>query len=815
MTLTPKVTRWLAAAALLLVFVALAWGLGRVLTLGDGERIVLRAGLVFLGLVGAVVIVWALRPREEPADAVPTGDDALVAVDAARRRLPRGALAERPLVLVLGTAGSCKTTVVTRADLDPELLAGDGAAAGDDGAPAPTRGANLWLARGAVLAEVGAPVLDDAPRWQRFVRAVRAPALRAAVGGAEPGPRSAVVCVSCDLFYQGAGAPLEAAAQLLRQRLAEAAGTLGLRLPVYVLFTKADRVPHFEDWSASLTRDEVRGPLGAALPLEGPGGAGSHAERLAARVAAAFAALEGSLAARRVDLLGRESVVERRLAAYEFPRELRKLAPAAGRLLTELCRPTQLGVAPELRGFYFVGARPVTVGDVAPVAAAPATASAPAAARADATSIFAGASVVGHGVRAAPPAYAPPTTRRVPQWVFLDRFVPDVVLADAGGVAAARGGVRVARTRRVLLGAGVAAGVVAAVGATGSWIGNRGLAERVERRAQAVAALPAVVAPRGAVAFASPAGLRALDDLRAVLDTLDGYVTDGVPARLRWGLWRGDVTLAEGRRVWLSGYRAQLHTDARSALVDSLRALPDAPRPGDDYDRVYSQLRTYLVLTERPDSSTIERVAPVLLDSWRRGERADADVAGLARRQFEHFAVLLAGGKPWRDDPDVALVRHTREHLGRFVGAERIYSSMVAEVGRAVPPARLLALAPQAAGTVQAPVEVPGAFTRSGWNAMQVAFGQSDRFFRGEVWVLGGKRCRAGGGARQRARRTAGTLPDGVRAALARLRPWAGRRTAELPARRGGRSWACWAGEVRLCWPRWHSRLATRTSIRR
>jgi type VI protein secretion system component VasK len=162
-----------------------------------------------------------------------------------------------------------------------------------------------------------------------------------------------------------------------------------------------------------------------------PASAGGYAERLAPRLDDAFGALVASLAARRLALLGRESVAERRLSAYEFAREGREVLCPASRFLAEVCRPLQLGVAPQLRGFYLVGARPVVVADLAAGAAATPAAAAPAATAlaANATHAFvpgrmpaaasAGAGSVPYGA-----AYGPPSTRRVPQWTFLDRLFP-------------------------------------------------------------------------------------------------------------------------------------------------------------------------------------------------------------------------------------------------------------------------------------------------------------------------------------------------------------------------------------------------------
>ncbi len=737
-----KSTRWYAALAVLVAFILLAWLLGGVLSLTDGERVALRVGLVVLGLVAAGALLWFLRPVDEPAvvAAAPGRDEALAAVAAARARLPRGAFDAKPIVLVVGSQGSCKTTVVTHSGTDPQLLAGDAPPAKGE-APKPTASANVWLVRDAVLAEPGADVLADAPRWRRFVRALRGPRFAAAFGRGTAPPRAAVVCVSCDHFYTGAaGEHLEGLARLTRERLGEAAKELGVALPVYVLFTKADRIPHFEDWAAAFTSEEIRTPLGAALPFDNAAhagaarssAAGAYAERVTPRLDAAMAAIVAALAGRRGQLLARESVVERRLTGYELPREMGKLSAPLSRFLLELCRPMHLGVSPQLRGFYFVGARPILVSDVAPAPAAkvtPAPMGVP-----DATRVFSSGSVAAAQAAA---SYTRPSSRRVPQWVFLDRLFPEVILADRGAATAAHGGLRVARVRRAFLGVGIAAALVVAVAVTRSWVGNRSLANRVTTAAAGVAALPVVASPGGAVTFPSIDALSRLDALRGTLDTLGAYRASGVLMRLRWGLWRGDRLLDGGRRVWLDGYRRQLHSATWSALVDSLRAFPAAPRPTDDFGRDYAMLKAYLVMTNESPRSTPKFLAPVLLTSWARGQTLDADMTALARRQFEFYAAELARANPWPQAADGGLVRRSRDFLRRFSGAEQIYQSMLAQANQAAPPARLAEVAPMAPGVVAAPNEMPGAFTTAGWAQMENAFRNADPYFEGERWVVG------------------------------------------------------------------------------
>ncbi len=735
-------TRWYAALAVLIVFILLAWLLGAVLTLSEGERVTLRVGLVALGLIGAVALLWYLRPQDEVVDAPvdAKSGDVVAVVASARARLPRGAFDSRAMVLVLGTQGSCKSTLVMKSGTDPELLAGD-AVAGD--VPGKTALATFWRVKDAILAEAGGPVVTDVVPWRQLVRALRAPRLAAAVGRGDAAPRAAVVCVSCDLFRgTNAQAQVEGLAKLTRERLTEAAREWGIAVPVYVVFTKADKLPHFETWAATLTQDEVRAPVGATLPFDAAAGAigkeraqamGTYAERIVPRVEQAFARVVSALAGHRSELLDRESQGERRLTSYELPREVGKLAPDAAKFLVEICRPVHLGVSPQLRGFYLVGARPVVVTDK------PAPPAAKSRGQGGGTATSATHVFVPSAATLPEPAAgaAAPSSRRVPQWVFLERLFPEVLLSDAGAASMARGGVRVSTVRRALLGVGIAAALVVSIGVLRSWLGNRDLASRTVAASRDVTALPVITAPQGSIAFPSADALRRLEALRTILDTLNGYATSGAPARLTWGLWNGDALLDRGRRVWLDGYRRQLHTTAYGALVDSLRALPEAPRPTDDYGQDYNMLKAYLIMTGESPRSTSTFLAPVMMTSWMRGQPVDADEMALARKQFEFYAVLLAKENPWPEAEDARIVTHSRGFLNRFTGGEQIYQSMIAKADEATPAAKLADAAPLAPGVLNAPAQVSGAYTAAGYEFMQGAFRNSDRYFEGEQWVVG------------------------------------------------------------------------------
>ena len=72
--------------------------------------------------------------------------------------------------------------------------------------------------------------------------------------------------------------------------------------PVYVLFTKADKLPYFREYVDRLSEAEVAEQLGATLPLETPR-PGVYAEEQSQRLTEAFQGLYYSLAEKRTSFL--------------------------------------------------------------------------------------------------------------------------------------------------------------------------------------------------------------------------------------------------------------------------------------------------------------------------------------------------------------------------------------------------------------------------------------------------------------------------------------------------------------------------------
>src|SRR5262249_29905932 len=158
---------------------------------------------------------------------------------------------------------------------------------------------NVWYAHGTIVVEAGGKLFDDADRWTQFVKHLHPSRLAAAIGRGKQAPRIAILCVGCDDFLRsGAAAQLAANARQIRARLGEIAQQLGIRLPVYVVFTRADRLQFFQEFVRSFTTQESQQVLGATLSISGDNTA-SWAERESQRLNEAFNRIVHSLALRR------------------------------------------------------------------------------------------------------------------------------------------------------------------------------------------------------------------------------------------------------------------------------------------------------------------------------------------------------------------------------------------------------------------------------------------------------------------------------------------------------------------------------------
>ena len=673
----------------LVLYLVVGWFLGSWLATDPTDRWVLRGGLWLLGLTGAAIayILWK-RKKSQPVVAgvsAVAGDVAFLVREAnqrlassARQRRAGAAIADLPLVLVLGETGSTKTTAVVKSGLDAELLSGQDRAEGSSVPPA-TRVANYWLAAGAVFVEAGGAMLADRPGLAALAQAVKAAGMGNTLGRTAQAPRAVVVCCEAEILRKPeASAVLAAQARQIRQALGDIAETWASRIPVYVLFTKLDRVNYFLDYVRGLGHEEAAQVFGATLPLAGSQQAGTYNQEQTQRLGAAFDRLFNGLTEKRCEFLRRENDPARPPNIYEFPREFGKLREEAVRFLLELGRPSQLQASPFLRGFYFTGVRPI----------------------------------------------ATPDGRRGAQWLFLENFFREALLQDGAAFGAAAANTGASRSRKIIYGVASAASLLWLLGATVSFFNNRSI---LETAADASSRLKAMRA-----SSVGAEKLRVLDELRLPAREVTAHRNSRPPMSNRWGIYPGEPMYENVRELYCGRLRETLLGEAQDSLLRRLRGLPSSPGASDDYDAPYNNLKAYLMMTRNPGKTDVPFLAGMLGTRSRPGEAASGEVKQLAGSQFWFYASERQGNF-CAARPDEDVVRQARAYLLQFKLEDRAYRAMIDDVNRQGPPLRFV----DPTNAMADPQEVAFAFSQGGFKATQAALKKALEYLNREPWVLG------------------------------------------------------------------------------
>ena len=340
---------------------------------------------------------------------------------------------------------AAKTSIFVHSGVEPDLLAGQ---VYQDNAIISTRPVNFWLAQKSVFVEAGGNLLGDARPLDHADQTLN-PKRRYPFRRGRQSPRAAIVFLDGESFLKpNAEDALALTARNLRTRLGEISQALGIRLPVYVLFTKLDRLAHFTDFVGNLTDEEVTQVLGVTLPLRSDREQGGvYAEEESRRLTAAFDGLV-SRAVRQTPAVSRARARSRQTfrRSTNFRANSASCATRAVRFLVDLGRPSQLRANPFLRGFYFSGVRPGGGRDECAAASAPRPRRDTKRAR---HRIFRLALAAPRHRRSFGRA-GRHARRRVPQWLFLGHLFNNVVLRDRAAMGASGQSIRTELMRRIL-----------------------------------------------------------------------------------------------------------------------------------------------------------------------------------------------------------------------------------------------------------------------------------------------------------------------------------------------------------------------------
>ena len=361
-------SRWLWTFIGLALLGALIWLFGPLVAVGEAKPF--AAPEVRIAIIAALFIVWlvwlivaqrrAIRanrlfvaelavPEAKPHDPAAEGVAAVgarfqqVLSELKRRKLGgRRFLREMPWYVIIGPPAGGKTTALRQSGLDFPFDLGD-----DLQGVGGTRNCDWFFTDDAVLIDTAGRYLlqesdpqVDAAEWLGFLDLLKKHRGRRALNGV-------LVAVPADVLAEGE-AQIRAHGREIRKRLAELYLRLEIRLPVYLLVTKADLVKGFETSFADLGTAEREQVWGATFA---PG------ERVdAGAVGREFASLVERLEARVGPRMETEEDLQTRAELFRFPAQVASLEPPLRLLVETVFGESRYEESAWLRGFYLTSA---------------------------------------------------------------------------------------------------------------------------------------------------------------------------------------------------------------------------------------------------------------------------------------------------------------------------------------------------------------------------------------------------------------------------------------------------------------------------
>jgi len=534
-------------------------------------------------------------------------EDALQRLRNTRFRTAEGegrTVSQLPWYMFIGAPGSGKTTALVNAGLrfplgDPR--AGEQALQGVGG----TRNCDWWFTDEAVLVDTAGRYTTqesdreaDSAAWLGFLDLLKHHRPRQPLNGV-------IVTLSLADLVHWSEEELDRYARHVRERVGELYARLGVRLPIYLMVTKADLLAGFTEFFSELDADGRSQVWGTTFATS------EHALGLAARFRDEFDHLERRLYTLLPERLQETRDLQKRAAIYRFPQQFRVTGPLVATFLERAFAGEWTGEPAFLRGVYFTSGTQ----EGSPIDRVLATL----------------ARSFNLERKIQPPSGAAGKS------YFLKGLLHDVIFREAGlaGFDAA-----LERRRRIARVAAYAAFTVltAALAAlwTASFVANRDLVGVVEARTadakREMDALPSVEAGDEAKLIA------VLNRLRELRDTARG----GDSAVLRAAFYQGDKLGAQAARAYRKALREGLLADLTISLENALRSGADG---------VVREAYAGLYDESRRDPAIIEQAA---MQVWQLPPSAQPELAAHLRAALAERPLTLP--RP-RDDFLVAKSR--------------------------------------------------------------------------------------------------------------------------------------------------------------
>jgi type VI secretion system protein ImpL len=279
---------------------------------------------------------------EETAEAQALRTRLATALSLLKRSLhSRGYLYEQPWYAIIGPPGAGKTTALLNAGLRFPLAEqmGQGAVAGVGG----TRLCDWWFTDQAVLIDTAGRYTTqdsnaavDRAGWDAFLDLLKETRPQQPLNGL-------LVAFPLSDLARAPAAERQAHAAAIRSRITELQTQLGVRIPVYMLFTKADLIAGFTEFFDDLDRDRRAQVWGVTFDLAGAKDSPFVGE---------FRSLVEQLNQRLFDRLQAESNPDRRARIAMFPGQVASLETVLTEFLAASLGEKHDEPAPLLRGVY-------------------------------------------------------------------------------------------------------------------------------------------------------------------------------------------------------------------------------------------------------------------------------------------------------------------------------------------------------------------------------------------------------------------------------------------------------------------------------
>lgn len=728
------VNRWFLAVLGLTATGLLIWYLGPLLGFGDARP--LEAPLVRVATIVAVIILWLVKtlvqelrrakvsnqlatgiieqqavptPKNISAEAVVDSskmaqrfDDAISTLRKTRGKGGRFNLYELPWYVIIGPPGSGKTTALRNSGLRFPLADkfGDEALRGVGG----TRNCDWWFTDEAILLDTAgrfttqdSDATTDENEWLGFLDLLKKHRKRRPVNGV-------LLSISLADVLQLSPSERQQHIKSIRSRIQELYERSGMRVPIYVLLTKADLLAGFAEYFEELSAAEREQVWGFTFPLEEADSA-SGMERFGAE----FDDLISRLNDRVLAKVDRERDTARRSLVYGFPAQVANVKPLLESFLADVFAPSAYESKPFLRGVYLTSGTQ----EGSPI------------------DRLMGKISRNFGLN----IDLLPAFRGEGRSYFIARLLKDVVFAESE----LAGTDRKVERRMAFLNTGVyaLAGVLTLVMLGGwafSFLNNQTFVE--ESAAYVVAADQLV----GGISNRSDLLNEVVPALDAVRSIPGGHASQehGTPLTMGLGLYQGDRIGEQANRTYQRLLREQLLPRMMLELEDQLR------RGGESGDYLYEGLKRYLMLDSQAHFDGPAVVA------WFRGiwsqEYSRRATPAQLDSLFQHLEVLFAvQPQPLPIALDEELIERTRRDVLRTPVALRAYERLKRVPSNDLPGFSIAS----ATGSEGRQVferrsgkslvdEIPALFTRDGYTQLFLAeSGVIAKRLREEMWVLG------------------------------------------------------------------------------